>query len=226
MYKAFVFDLDGTLIDSLESIGHLFNSHLEKMGYKPCEMKLYNEFVGGGARVLAIRAFNYINERDNLGLNEEKKIKKVEEILPDYLYAYNNRDDKITKPYENIVQSLTKLKEEGKVLAVCTNKPISAAKNVLDNIFGKDFFDYIFADDKKIRLKPETDMVDKLKEVSGLKDDEIIYFGDTSTDMITAVKSNIYPVGVTWGFRTEQELLESGAKAIIHKAEEILKFLK
>ena len=226
MYKAFVFDLDGTLIDSLESIGNLFNAHLEKMGLKPCDMNLYNEFVGGGARVLAIRAFNYINERDNLNLDEEGIMKKVEEILPDYLYDYNNRDDRTTKPYEKIVQSLTKLKEEGKVLAVCTNKPLSAAVNVLDNIFGENFFDYIFADNKKIKLKPETDMVDELKRVSGLKDEEMIYFGDTCTDMKTAVKSNIFPVGVTWGFRTEEELLESGAKAIIHKPEEILKFLK
>lgn len=226
MYKAFVFDLDGTLIDSLESIGNLFNKHLEKMGYRPCDMKLYNKFVGGGARVLAIRAFKYINTRDNLNLTEDELLKKVEEILPDYLYEYNNRDDKETKPYDKIVESLKKLKSEGKILAVCTNKPLNAAENVLENIFGRDFFGYIFADDKKIKLKPEIEMIEKLKEVSSLKDEEIIYFGDTSTDMKTAVKSNIYPVGVTWGFRTEEELLKNGAKAIIHKPEEVLKFLK
>ncbi|WP_300410476.1 HAD family hydrolase [Lagierella sp.] len=225
MFKGFIFDLDGTLIDSLETIGNLFNSHLSKRGYEICDYDLYNDFVGDGAQVMATRAFNYINERDKLNLTEEELTKRVEEILPDYLYEYNNRDDDFTKPYDKIVETLNKLKKEGRILAVCTNKPMKAAQIVLDNIFGKDFFDFILGDKPGIRLKPHQDMIDEFKRISGLDSKEIVYFGDTSTDMITAVNGGLYPVGVTWGFRSKEELLENGAKAIIDKPEEILKFL-
>ncbi len=225
MFRGFVFDLDGTLIDSLKTIGSLFNSHLCKMGYDICDYDLYNEFVGDGAEVMATRAFNYINDRDKLNLTEEELGKKVQQILPDYLYEYNNRNDDFTKPYEGIVKTLKKLKEEGRILAVCTNKPMKAAEIVLNNIFGKDFFDFILGDKTGIKLKPHQDMIDEFKKVSGLKPEEIVYFGDTSTDMITAVNGNLYPVGVTWGFRSREELLENGAKSIIDKPEEILQFL-
>ncbi|MDO5018570.1 MAG: HAD family hydrolase [Lagierella massiliensis] len=224
MYKAYIFDLDGTLIDSLETIGNLFNKHLKIMGYEPCDMNLYNSFVGDGAKVLAQRAFSHINIRDGLNLTKEELDEKVYEILPNYLYEYNNRDDDFTKPYEGVVEALNELKRQGKILAVCTNKPIKAAEKLLDNIFGKNFFDFVQGDREGIRLKPHTDMVDEFKKVSKIKDENIIYFGDTSTDMITAVNSNVYPVGVTWGFRTEEELLKYGAKSIISKTEEILNF--
>ncbi|HHX67140.1 MAG: HAD family hydrolase [Miniphocaeibacter sp.] len=222
MYKAYVFDLDGTIIDSLNTIADCFNEELEKLGYKPADVELFKYFVGDGPRILTERAIKYIVDRDNLTYSKEEKEEIIKELHLNYLNSYNSIDDNYTEIYKGIRESLKYLKEKNKKIAVCTNKPLKAAKNVLENNFGKNYFDYIIGLDENTPRKPNPYMMEKLMKDLDLRKEEIAYFGDTSTDMLTAKNADVYGVGVTWGFRKREELEEYGADKIINDPLEIM----
>ena len=221
MYKAYVFDLDGTIIDSLVTIAECFNGELKKIGYKPIENELYKYLVGDGSKILTERAVDHIIERDGLNINDKEREELINKLHNSYLNSYNSMDDDFTKVYDGVRESLSYLKSKGALLAVCTNKPEKAAYTVIENNFGREYFDYIIGVEDDDNRKPNPFMMERLMEALKLKKEDIAYFGDTSTDMMTAKNVDVFGVGVTWGFREEDELIQYGADKIIHSPLEI-----
>ncbi|MDL2310989.1 HAD family hydrolase [Peptostreptococcaceae bacterium OttesenSCG-928-C18] len=215
MFKAYIFDLDGTLINSIAQISTCFNNEIKKCGFKCIEEKHFNYFVGDGPKILVDRAFEYIINRDSLNYSAEELDNIKRTVLENYLNSYINAPSVEAKLYPGIKEALKYLKENNKKIAVCTNKPLLAAKNILENIFGKNYFDCIVGLENEAHKKPNPYMINIIIEKLNLKNKDIVYFGDTSTDMITAKNVNVYAVGVLWGFREKEELLRFGADKII-----------
>lgn len=222
MNKLYIFDLDGTLIDSCKSIAYAMNTILKRNSLKEIEEDRYNFLLGDGPEVLMQRVLDIQEEEGTLTKSDREKIEK--EILAEYLDYYGNMDDSDMKTYPGIRKSLDKLKKDGKLLAVCTNKPQKATERILKNIFGEDYFFDILSFDGTMPRKPDPYMVDRIIEKSGLDKEEVIYFGDTNTDIKTCINAKIKSVGVSWGFRDKKELEETGASYIIDDPKKIQEF--
>ncbi len=222
MKRVFVFDLDGTLIDSIGMISSCFNHIAQTYDLNPIEIEKFNYLLGDGPKVLVDKALDYLIERDNL---DEKKVNSFrEKLYQDYISYYNGYDDNETKLYPHIKDSLDDLKSKGAKLCICTNKTLPAAEKILDKLFGKNYFDYISALEDETKKKPNTFLLDRIIEKLDITKDEIVYFGDTDTDILTCKNANVTSVGVEWGFRDRKELLESGADYIIDDERKIVDF--
>lgn len=222
MYKLFVFDLDGTLVDSLGIIARTFNSVLRRYGLPSIQKEKFNYFAGDGPAVLVRRAIEYLKSEGRVQPGEEEFI--FQGVYPDYLETYDQLKDDLTRPYLGIEKVLDRLKEENRMIAICTNKRKIAAANLVQSIFSVEF-DYISALDDGISRKPEPDMLNIVIEKLGVSKSEVLYFGDTNTDMKTGKNAAVDTVGVTWGFREREELEAFQPQAIIDHPKEILNFL-
>jgi phosphoglycolate phosphatase len=205
MYKAAIFDMDGTLTNTLEDLADSVNEMLEHYNLPRRTIDEVRIFVGNGARKLMERA---------LATNDEKFIN---EALEYYNGCYSRHLLNKTKPYSGIVELLTALNEKNIPVAICTNKQHFAAVELAKKIFPTINFAEVIGDAKKPNPARALEIMEKI----GVKPAEVAYFGDTAVDMQTAINAGFLPVGVTWGFRPESELQESGAKIIIHSADEI-----
>lgn len=222
MYKLFVFDLDGTLVDSLGIIARTFNSVLRQYGLPSIQKEKFNYFAGDGPAVLVRRAIEYLKSEGRVQPGEEEFI--FQGVYPDYLETYDQLKDDLTRPYLGIEKVLDRLKEENRMIAICTNKRKIAAANLVQSIFSVEF-DYISALDDGIFRKPDPDMLNIVIEKLGVSKSEVLYFGDTNTDMKTGKNAAVDTVGVTWGFREREELEAFQPQAIIDHPKEILNFL-
>lgn len=222
MYKLFVFDLDGTLVDSLGIIARTFNSVLRRYGLPSIQKEKFNYFAGDGPAVLVRRAIEYLKSEGRVQPGEEEFI--FQGVYPDYLETYDQLKDDLTRPYLGIEKVLDRLKEENRMIAICTNKRKIAAANLVQSIFSVEF-DYISALDDGIFRKPDPDMLNIVIEKLGVSKSEVLYFGDTNTDMKTGKNAAVDTVGVTWGFREREELEAFDPYAIIDHPKEILNFL-
>ena len=222
MYKLFVFDLDGTLVDSLGIIARTFNSVLRRYGLPSIQKEKFNYFAGDGPAVLVRRAIEYLKSEGRVQPGEEEFI--FQGVYPDYLETYDQLKDDLTRPYLGIEKVLDRLKEENRMIAICTNKRKIAAANLVQSIFSVEF-DYISALDDGIFRKPDPDMLNIVMEKLGVLKSEVLYFGDTNTDMKTGKNAAVDTVGVTWGFRGREELEAFDPYAIIEHPKEILSFL-
>ena len=214
-----VFDLDGTLIDSIPAIAGAFNHIIRQHRLRDIEEEQFNYLLGDGSYVLCEKAIAYIDQRDGIKNHDKKQL--VENIYKDYIEYYCQLDDTITKCYEGIKESLDDLKSQNIRLAVCTNKPEGACKNIVDKLFGMHYFDMLSAMRDGKKRKPDTELLDDILEKFHVKKDDVLYFGDTSTDMLTAFQAGVDSVGVTWGFRTREELEKNHATYIIDHPFEI-----
>lgn len=222
MYKLFIFDLDGTLVNSLEMIGNTFNSVLIQYGLSPVELEKYKYFVGDGPEVLARRVLRHLMEKGEIKAGEEEYI--FQGIYPDYLERYNGLEDDLTHPYEGVEEVLSTLKEKDIKIAICTNKMKIAAEKLVHSIF-KTPFDAISAFGEDIPRKPNPDMIEKILKDLKIEKEETLYFGDTNTDMETAMNAKVDAIGVSWGFRSREELEKYQPKGIIDNPIEILNYL-
>ena len=209
--KCAVFDLDGTLVNTITDLGRACDILLEKHGlnYKWSEED-YKKFVGDGAKKLVERAFAN-------ALGKEK----LEEIYAQFKPLYLSIMLDNAHAYNGIKEQLATLKERGIKLAVVTNKPHEAAINMVEHIFGKGFFDIILGAVDGLPTKPDPAGVFKALEIMNCKSGEAIYFGDSNVDMQTARNAGIKAIGVTWGFRSYEELRAEAPFAIIDKPEQI-----
>ncbi|EJU27147.1 HAD family hydrolase [Selenomonas sp. CM52] len=212
-YKAVIFDLDGTLVDSLADLSDSVNLMLESYGFPTHEMEKYRYFVGNGSKKLMERTL----PRDKAASAEF-----VEEALVKYKAIYKERLLEKTRPYNGVRELLAELKSRGIPLAVCTNKHNDAALTIVKILFAPGTFEEVLGDRPGFPKKPNPATPLEIASHLGVKPDEVAYLGDTSVDMETAVHAGFLPVGVLWGFRPEEELVKSGAKVLLKAPLELL----
>ena len=212
-YKAVIFDLDGTLVDSLADLSDSVNLMLESYGFPTHEVEKYRYFVGNGSKKLMERTL----PRDKAASAEF-----VEEALVKYKAIYKDRLLEKTRPYNGVRELLAELKSRGIPLAVCTNKHNDAALTIVKSLFAPGTFEEVLGDRPGFPKKPNPATPLEIASHLGVKPDEVAYLGDTSVDMETAVHAGFLPVGVLWGFRPEEELVKSGAKVLLKAPLELL----
>lgn len=217
MKKCVIFDLDGTLTNTLESIWKSANLALEDGNLMPQPLDAYRYFVGDGADELIRRCLRAAGDE------ELSKYDFVRARYSEHFKSYVNYN---VEPYDGINELISELKKRDFILAVNTNKPADRAVDVVNEKFGKDTFNMIVGQDDNRRRKPYPDGVLYIMESFGLKNEEVIYIGDTSVDMNTGKSAGVFTVGALWGFRDRQELSENNADAIIEKPLDLLMYIE
>lgn len=216
-YKAAIFDLDGTLLNTLESIARPTNEALKHFGYEERPLESYKYYVGDGYRNCVARALADDGETDPL------KIAEVYEFGSG-LYA----DDPMynIKPYAGVKEAISEMRSAGVKIAVLTNKPNVSAPAVVEKYFGERFFDIVIGQRNGKPQKPDPASADEILEKLKVSPEECCYFGDSSTDMKLGKAAGFYTVGVAWGFRTKEELENNHADMIINEPKEIAEVCK
>ncbi|MEF9853321.1 MAG: HAD family hydrolase [Hydrogenoanaerobacterium sp.] len=212
MTKLMIFDLDGTLLDTIHDLAAATNTVLTKHGYPTHTTPEYNYLVGNGVVKLITRA-----------LPENARTEQnIEEIKNEQVAYYNAHLYDNTKPFDGIPQALEKLQEQGVMLAVVTNKPDEAAKELIKSFFPNIGFAQVQGNCEGVPIKPNPAAVNRVIENSGVLKNEVLYFGDSDVDMIVAKNAGVTGVGVLWGYRTKEELQNAGAQLLIKHPQDIL----
>lgn len=213
MYKACILDIDGTLLDSLESIAYVANQVLEEYGLKPRPAEEYKFYAGDGADELMKRALRAAGDA-GLTHYEEGRMLYRAIFAKDPLYRVT--------AFAGMKETLAKLQSMGVRLAVLSNKPHPAAVKAVESIYGKDCFDLIQGQAEDIPRKPSPEGAWMIAGQFGIKPEECMYVGDTNTDMQTGKSAGMLTIGVTWGFRSRKELEDNRADIIIDAPVQLL----
>ncbi len=216
MLKLCIFDMDGTVLNTINSIAHFANGALEKYGFPPISTERYKVLVGNGAKILVERMMKEVG-----GTQED-----FEKVHPYYNETYDNDFLYLTEAYEGVLDMLSELKDLGIKTAILSNKPDSTAKKVSDVIFGTELVDVCYGGREGIPLKPDPAGVFEIMKEFNVTADECLYIGDTGTDIQTAKNSGITSIGVLWGFRAREELENAGADYIIDVPSKIVDIAK
>ncbi|MDD6571364.1 MAG: HAD family hydrolase [Thermoflexaceae bacterium] len=217
MKKAFIFDLDGTIVDSVGAIAACANDCLAEKGLKPQPVEAYKYFAGDGQYELIKRALRAAGDEE---------LRCYDEVMARYIELFKDRCHVGCMPYDGVKETLQVLKDKGMFLAVLSNKAHANSIKVVEAVYGKGFFDYIQGQMDSINRKPSPDGAFLVMEKLKVSREECVYVGDTSVDMKTGKAAGIFTVGVTWGFRTRDELVENHADAVIDRPEELLKYIE
>lgn len=212
MKKVCIFDCDGTLLNTLGSFAYCGNRALEELGYEKIEEKEYRYMVGDGPIELIRRVLRRAGD---------ETCSNFDRMAETYFKYFRRYCGLGVVPYEGMTDALEKLKKEGVLLAVLSNKPHEQNVEVIQKIFGKDLFSVILGQKEGMRKKPDPQGVMQIMKELGAKPEECYYFGDTDTDMKTGKAAGLYTVGVLWGFRTRQELEENQADCILEDPSQI-----
>ena len=199
MIKAVLFDLDGTLVNSIYDIGGAMNVALESLGQPTFPIEQYYKMVGNGMRKLCQRAL------------AEDQQHLLEELLQRYQTRYLAHCCDDTVVYEGVPQLLNELHEQGYKLAVITNKPADQAKRVMDTLLPGAPLDVVWGQQKPFAVKPDPAVYHHVCNLLGVQAGETLYCGDSDVDMLFAKNAGTKGAGCLWGFRDEAELKAAGA---------------
>lgn len=215
-FKAVLFDLDGTLLDTLKDLADSMNAALEQLGFKTHPAEAYKYIVGDGIETMACRALPE-NNRDPQSIS-----KCIELTRQNYsrLWSVN------TKPYPRITELLNELQKRNITMAVLSNKPDDFTKKMTAHFLGDYDFKEIRGADPQTPIKPNPSAALQIAAANNIPPEQFAYLGDTGTDMKTAVAAGMYPVGVLWGFRKADELIKDGAKLLIKNPLEVLRLFE
>jgi phosphoglycolate phosphatase len=213
-FCAVLFDLDGTLADTLADLANAMNHALTTLGCPPHPLDAYRYLVGDGARNLCTRALPV--DRQDL----------VDDTLRLMRQHYDAHCFDETRLYPGIPELISALTERRYKLAVLSNKPDDFTKRMIVRYFPKNPFDAIHGQRAGVPLKPDPTAALQIAGELKIPAADWLYLGDTNTDMHTAANAGMYPVGVLWGFRPQSELEQAGAKAIVAKPKEILRLVE
>ena len=216
MTKLIIFDLDGTLIDTRTDIANACNHALEQCGFPQRDIEEYNMLVGRGIDNL-FRGAMPASE-----VNEEN-VARMRSLFVPY---YNEHGCDWTRPYDGIMDILEVLKDKGLHFAVASNKYQEGTQSLVEKFFGKYDFVNILGQREGKPIKPDPQIVDEAMEgVPGIRKDEVIYVGDSNVDMETGINAGVRTIGVTWGFRTREELEAYSPHALIDHPMQIVEFI-
>ncbi len=215
-FKAVIFDLDGTLLDTLKDLALSMNRVLERNGLPVHPEDRYRYFVGDGARTLVYRAVP-----ESLRENEDA----LEELLAQFLSDYKENWDRNTRLYEGIEEMLDQVMEKGLKMAVLSNKPHEFTRLCVERYLGQWNFHKVLGELPEIPRKPDPTGALTVARDIGIDPKGFLYLGDTSIDMKTANQAGMYPVGVLWGFRDRDELKNAGAQTLLKRPQEIASLL-
>lgn len=209
MYKAAVFDLDGTILDTLADLTAAVNAALEKNGFAPRTEEEVCSFVGNGARVLTIRA-----------AGKPLDDGQIDEMLRDFKEYYGLHCADRTRPYAGIPALLGSLRERGVKTAVVSNKTDPAVQALCKRFF-PGMFDFVTGERDGIARKPSTDGIDAALCALGVKQGDAVYIGDSDVDILTAHNAGLPCISVTWGFRDGEFLVAHNAERLVRTVSEL-----
>lgn len=216
MKKAVLFDLDGTLADTIESIAKAGNRALEACGFPGQPLEAYKYFAGDGADTLVRRVLRAAGDQE---------CSAYEKVFAKYQEFFKNGCTYHVKPFDGIPELLAALKEKGIKTGVVSNKPHLRTIDVVEGLFGKGSLDIVVGQKEGVPKKPDPSVVLAAADSLGVSPEECMYVGDTNVDMITGNAAGMYTVGVLWGFRDKEELEANHAHAIVKEPGQLLELL-
>jgi len=211
-YKAVLFDLDGTLLDTLEDLADATNAALAELGLPGHPLEAYKQFVGDGLENLVRRAMR------QEPIDEERLARGIELTRREYAGRWAEK----TRPYPGIPELLDELRRRGIPMAVLSNKPDEFTRLCVTRLLSNWRFAAVQGATPELPRKPDPRGARAIAAQLGMTPGEVLYLGDTNTDMRTAVAAGMFPVGALWGFRTAEELLATGAAALVKTPTEVL----
>ena len=217
MYKLVIFDLDGTLLNTIGDLAESCNYALKMCGYEPHPVSAYNFFVGNGIMKLFERALP----------EDARDAKTLREMREYFLWHYERNNNVKTKPYDGIIELLESLQRDNYMLAVASNKYQEATENIVKDYFGDFDFIKVLGQRDSIPIKPNPHIINEILDAAQVNANETIYVGDSGVDASTATNvKGITFIGATWGFRPKKELEENGAEIFANSPEDILNIIK
>lgn len=214
-FKGVIFDLDGTLVNSLEDIADAMNSVLQDLNYPTHRYEAYQYFIGSGLRNLVSKALPASN-------NDEKHIDHCYQLM---IEKYSDNCTCKTKSYDGIGDLLSLLVSQNIKLSVFSNKSDELTKKVVADLF-PGYFNPVVGLSVEALKKPNPHEAIEISKSLGLKTEEIIFVGDSGIDMQTATNANMLAVGVSWGYRPEEELIANGAKYVLNNPLDLIPILQ
>jgi phosphoglycolate phosphatase len=206
-----IFDLDGTLIDSLEDIANAANETLRQLGKPTCTLESFKTHVGDGVSMLFQRALPETKDNPDL----------LAQCMAIYQGCYDVGWDRRTKPYPGITTMLEQVLESGLKMAVLSNKPDHFTKRCVERFFPDLAFEQVVGHSQRFPRKPDPTSAKWIASQLSKNPLRVAYVGDTNTDMKTAKSAGLYAIGVSWGFRQVEEIREAGAERICDNAEDL-----
>lgn len=211
-FSGIVFDVDGTLLDTIEDLANSMNSVLHRHGLPEYATDSYKRFVGNGMRHLAVCALP----------EEERNPEKVDFYLAELENEYGKRWNESTRTYPGIYGLLDSLEKMEFKMFVLSNKPHQFTEKVIDHYFGLKRFEIVYGAREGVPKKPDPHSALDISRTSGIAVSDLLYLGDSEVDMKTAHAAGMYAVGAAWGFRNEEDLWSSGAQAVIKSPMELI----
>ena len=211
MKKLIIFDLDGTLLDTVEDLRHCINILLEKHGYKTVSSQEIVKCLGYGAKQLVYLAAGKPDSETH------------EKLFAEYVPMQEKSDNAFTRLYDGLDEVLVKLKKLGYKLAIVSNKPDSVTQIVVEQKLGSYGFDFVTGNRPELfNPKPDKSCVEYCLSSLGMKKEDAIFVGDSEVDVQTFIGAGIDGIGVTWGFRPKQQLIEAGCTHFADDANDLL----
>lgn len=215
MKKLIIFDLDGTLVNSLQDLAEAVNYALRECGYREYEISEFNMMIGHGIKNLLLTA-----------LPEKKRSEEeFKRLAPLFFDHYDRNITRHTTPYSGIRELLSALHKLGYKMAIASNKYQAGTEKIAKDIFAEIPFDAVYGQREGVATKPDPQIVYDILSELGLEASDAIYVGDSAVDIQTAKSASVVNVGVSWGLRSVEELEEAGADYIISKADELLEII-
>ncbi|MBQ3546423.1 MAG: septum formation protein Maf [Lachnospiraceae bacterium] len=214
--KACIFDLDGTTLDTVESIATTANMVLSEFALEVHPNDSYKEFAGDGQVELVKRA---------LIASGDTELKYFEKAMSRYIELFASKCTYNVVPYDGIRELFEELKKRDIKICIFSNKQHDNVVSILNELFGENYFDYVLGQKDTHKKKPSGEGIDIILENINIDMKNCIYIGDTNTDMMTGKNYGLYTVGVTWGFRKQRELIEANADYIIDNPLDLVKII-
>lgn len=215
MKKLVIFDLDGTLLNTISDLAQAANYALKSLSFPEHQEEKYYQFVGNGVNKLLERALP----------EKERNAANIQKMRSFFIPYYDQHNTLFSRPYDGIMQVLVQLQKQGVLLAIASNKYQKATEKLVRHYFPQITFAVIVGQRDGIAVKPDPFCIREILEITHTDPQEVLYVGDSDVDVQTARRAQVCMCAVTWGFRSREELIACNPTYIADRAEEILDYV-